>query len=110
MGSGYSLIKQRGTFESKLAVPMRTETADNEKSKPLTVPEPVKVTEPEPVTVTVPGPVLVPELEQERVAQSCPEFDIKSPSVELMIFFIQGLPLDIKKLIFEDHFSPTAVS
>lgn len=94
MGTGCSLMEQRG---QKLAVPVRTEMAGIEKSKPVTVPEPATVT-------TVPGPVLVPELEQERVAQGSSEFDIENPSVELMIFFIQGLPLDIKKLIFVDHF------
>jgi hypothetical protein len=91
MGIGYSLIMQRGVPESKFAVHTGTEKS-----------ELVKVTEP--VTVTVPGPLIVPELEQEPVAKTGSEFDIKDPPAELMIFYIQGLPPDVKKLIFADHF------
>ena len=56
------------------------------------------------MSVPVPAPETIPELKFVQIAQNCSKFDIKDLPAELMIFSIQGLSFDIKKLIFFDHF------
>ena len=79
-------MQQRGDPEAKLDIQARTEPLEPVPSVKVTVPE------------------TVPQLKIDPKSQNGFEFDIKDPPAELMIFYIQGLPPDIKKLIFADHF------